>query len=97
VPFTASGGFLVLVVGSVLADELLGTIIKVDADAKVLVVVPKDSDQEIKVKVTDKTALVTRNRTQKLDLGKLAKKSESAVESSHYAGQSAATVSQGRV
>ncbi len=96
-PFTASGGFLVLVVGSVLADELLGTIIKVDADAKVLVVVPKDSDQEIKVKVTDKTALVTRNRTQKLDLGKLAKKSESAVESCHDAGQSAATVSQGRV
>ena len=46
---------LVLVVGSVLADELLGTIIKVDADAKVIVVVPKDSDKEIKVKVTDKT------------------------------------------
>jgi len=32
---------LVLVVGTVLADELLGTIIKVDADAKVIVGFPR--------------------------------------------------------
>jgi hypothetical protein len=62
---------LVLVVGSVLADELLGTIIKVDADAKVLVVVPKDSDKEIKVRVTEKTEQVTKKGTRKLDLEKL--------------------------
>ena len=57
---------LVLVVGSVLAEELVGTIIKVDADAKLIVVVPKDSDKEIKVKVTDKTEQVTKKGTEKL-------------------------------
>ena len=71
---------LVLVVGSVLAEELVGTIIKVDADAKVIVVVPKDSDKEIKVKVNDKTELVTRKGTQKLDLAKLTKKVEEAID-----------------
>lgn len=64
---------LVLVVGTVLADELIGTIIKVEADAKVIVVVPKDSDKEIKIKVTDKTEQVSRKGTQKLDLEKLEK------------------------
>ena len=64
---------LVLVVGSVLAEELVGTIIKVDADAKLIVVVPKDSDKEIKIKVTDKTELVTRKGTRKVDLEKLEK------------------------
>ncbi len=74
---------LVLVVGTVLADELLGTIIKVDADAKVLVVVPKDSDKEIKIKVTDKTEQVSKKGTQKLDLEKLTK----AVEKAQDKGQ----------
>ena len=71
---------LVLVVGSVLAEELVGTIIKVDADAKLIVVVPKDSDKEIKVKVTDKTELVTRKGTQKLDMEKLEKNIEKAID-----------------
>lgn len=62
---------LVLVVGSVIADELLGTIIKVDADAKVLTVVPKDSDKEVKIKVTDDTEQVTKKGNRKLDLEKL--------------------------
>ena len=70
---------LVLVVGTVLADELLGTIIKVDADAKVLVVVPKDSDKEIKVKVTDKTEISKKGGLfEKLDLEKLTKAVEKA-------------------
>jgi hypothetical protein len=56
---------LVLVVGSVLADELIGTIIKVDADAKVLVVVPKDSDKETKIKFDDKTETVSKKGTTK--------------------------------
>ena len=71
---------LVLVVGSVLADELLGTIIKVDADAKQIVVVPKDSDQEIKVKITDKTEQVTKKGIEKVDLGKLEKALEKALD-----------------
>ncbi|MGZ3416037.1 MAG: hypothetical protein ACXVAT_19640 [Isosphaeraceae bacterium] len=69
---------LVLVVGSVLAEELVGTIIKVDADAKLIVVVPKDSDKEIKIKVTDKTELVTRKGTRKVDLEKLEKNLQKA-------------------
>ncbi len=64
---------LVLVVGSVIADELLGTIIKVDADAKQLTVVQKDTDKEIKVKVTDDTEVVSKKGTRKIDLEKLEK------------------------
>jgi hypothetical protein len=64
---------LSLVVGSVIADELLGVITKVDVDGKVLTVVQKDSDKEIKVKVTDKTERVTNKGTQKIDLEKLEK------------------------
>ena len=71
---------LVLVVGSVLAEELVGTIIKVDADAKLIVVVPKDSDKEIKIKVTDKTELVTRKGTRKVDLEKLEKNIQKAID-----------------
>lgn len=69
---------LVLVVGSVIADELLGTIIKVDASAKQLTVVPKDSDKEIKVKVTDDTEQVSKKGTRKLDLEKLTTRLEKA-------------------
>ena len=64
---------MVLVVGSVIADELLGTIIKVDTDAKQLTVVQKDTDKEIKVKVTDDTEQVTKKGTRRLDLEKLEK------------------------
>jgi hypothetical protein len=64
---------LVLVVGSVIADELLGTIIKVDADAKQLTVVENDTDKEIKIKVTDKTEVVSKKGTRKIDLEKLEK------------------------
>ena len=67
-----------MVVGSVLADELLGMIIKVDADAKVLTVVPKDSDKEIKVKVTDKTEVSKKGGFEKINLEKLEKSVEKA-------------------
>jgi hypothetical protein len=70
---TTSVVALVLVVGSVIADELLGTIIKVDASAKLLTVVEKETDKEIKVKVTDDTEQVTKKGTRKLDLEKLEK------------------------
>ena len=70
---------LVMVVGSVLADELLGMIIKVDADAKVLTVVPKDSDKEIKIKVTDKTEVSKKGGSfEKINLEKLEKSVEKA-------------------
>jgi hypothetical protein len=72
---------LVLVVGSVIADELLGTITKVDADAKVLTVVPKDSEKEIKIKVTDKTQISKKGgEFDKIDLEKLEKQVEKAID-----------------
>ena len=71
---------LVLVVGTVLADELLGTIIKIDADAKVLTVVPKDSDKEIKVKVTDKTEVSKKGGFEKINLENLEKAVEKAID-----------------
>jgi hypothetical protein len=65
------------VVGTVIADELLGTITKVDVDGKVLTVIEKDTDKEIKIKVTDKTETVGKGgTTKKLDLEKLEKKVE---------------------
>jgi hypothetical protein len=65
---------LCLVVGTVIADELLGTITKVDVEGKVLTVVEKETDKEIKIKVTDKTEQVGKGgTTKKLDLEKLEK------------------------
>ena len=72
--FKITAGFAAMalvIVGSVIADELLGTITKVDADAKKLTVVEKDTDKEIEVKVTDDTEIVTKDGTVKLDLEKL--------------------------
>ncbi|MFO0887820.1 MAG: hypothetical protein U0790_01610 [Isosphaeraceae bacterium] len=59
------------VVGTVIADELLGVIVKVDVEGKTLTVIPKDSEKEIKVKVNDKTEVVTKKGTNKLDLQKV--------------------------
>ena len=67
-----------LVVGSAFADELLGMIIKIDASSKQLTVVPNDSDKEIKVKVTDKTEVISAKGTRKIDLEKLHTKLEKA-------------------
>jgi hypothetical protein len=71
--FTTSLVTLILVFGSVFADELLGTIIKVDVDAKTLTVVQKSTDKEIQVKVTDKTEHVTKKGTRKFDMEKAEK------------------------
>jgi biopolymer transport protein ExbD len=62
-----------LVVASVIADELLGVITKVDADAKKLTVVEKDTDKEHEIKVTDDTEYVTKKGTGKVDFEKLEK------------------------
>ena len=44
-----------------LADELLGVITKVDADAKKITVIEKDKDEEIVVKTNDDTEYVTKD------------------------------------
>jgi hypothetical protein len=69
-----------LVVASVIADELLGVITKVDADAKKITVVEKDTDKEHEIKVTDDTEYVTKKGTGKVDFEKLEKNIEKIKE-----------------
>jgi hypothetical protein len=72
--FKLTAGFAAMalvVVGTVIADELLGTITKIDADAKKITVVEKDTDKEIEVKITDDTVQVTKKGEAKVDLEKL--------------------------
>ena len=63
-----------------IADELFGVITKVDADAKKLTVVEKDTDKEIEVKVTDDTEYVSKKGTGKVDFEKLEKNIEKVKE-----------------
>jgi biopolymer transport protein ExbD len=73
--FVASG----FVVASVLADELLGVLSKVDVEGKKITVVEKDTDKEIEVKITDDTEQTTgKNKTAKVDLEKLEAKVKKA-------------------
>jgi hypothetical protein len=67
-----------LVVGTAIADELMGMITKVDVDGKLLTVVPKDSSKEVKVKVTDKTEVSYKGGYRKIDLEKLERKLQKA-------------------
>jgi len=60
-------------VASVIADELLGVITKVDVDGKKITVEEKDTDKEIEIKITDDTEQVTKKGTVKVDLEKLEK------------------------
>jgi hypothetical protein len=69
-----------VVAGSVLADELLGVITKVDIEGKKLTVVEKDTDKEVIITVDDKTEVVTKNGTDKVDLEKISKGVEKAKE-----------------
>jgi hypothetical protein len=62
-----------LVVASVLADELFGVITKVDADAKKITVVEKDTDKEVQITVTDDTEYVSKKGSGKVDFEKLEK------------------------
>jgi hypothetical protein len=73
--FVASG----FVVASVVADELLGVLSKVDVEGKKITVVEKDTDKEIKIEITDDTEQVTgKNKTAKVDLEKLETKVKKA-------------------
>jgi hypothetical protein len=69
----------IVVTGTVLADELMGRIIKVNADAKELTVKEKDTDKEIKVTVNDETVFINRKGEEsKFDLEKFSKGLEKA-------------------
>lgn len=69
---------MALVVASALADELLGFITKVDADAKKITVLEKGTDKEIEVKITDDTEYVTKKGAGKVDFEKLEKNVQKA-------------------
>jgi len=74
-------GLVAVVVATVpvLADELMGRIIKVNADAKELTVKEKDTDKEIKVTVNDETVYINRKGEEaKVDLEKFSKGLEKA-------------------
>jgi hypothetical protein len=62
---------MVLVVGTVIADELLGVLTKVDVETKTLTIEEKDTDKEVKVKVNDDTKQVFKGEEREVDLEKL--------------------------
>ena len=63
---------LVMIAGTALADELFGTITKVDADAKKITVLEKDTDKEVVVTITDSTEYISKKGSSKVDFEKLA-------------------------
>jgi hypothetical protein len=70
----------VVVMGSVFADELLGVISKVDADAKKITVIEKGTKNEVVVEVNGDTEYVTKKGSNKLDLEKLERQVAKAQE-----------------
>lgn len=63
---------LAFVAGSVFADELIGTFVKIDVEGKKITVSEKGTDKEVEVKVTDETVLVTKKGENKINLEKVA-------------------------
>jgi hypothetical protein len=59
------------VVASVIADELIGVLSKVDVEGKKITVIEKDTDKEIEIKITDETEQVSKKGNTKVDLEKL--------------------------
>ena len=49
-------------VGSVIAEELLGVISKVDVEGKKLTVIEKDTEKEIEITINDKTEQVSKKK-----------------------------------
>ncbi len=79
---TACCAAMCFVVASVLADELLGALTKVDVDGKKITITEKDSEKEVEIKVTDETEYPKKGNT-KFDLEKL----EGAVKKASDAGK----------
>ena len=73
--FKLGAGFaaMALVVGGVLADELLGVITKVDVEGKKFTVLKKGTDKEIEIQVNDETEVVSKKGTSRIDLKKMEK------------------------
>ncbi len=71
---------LAVIVGPVIADELMGVITKVDVAGKKLTVVEKGSDKEVEITTTDDTDFVTPKGSSKIDLEKISKGVGRAIE-----------------
>jgi hypothetical protein len=82
---------MAFVVGTVIADELLGVLTKVDVEGKVLTVEEKDTDKEIKVKTTEETEWVSKKGERKLDKENL-EKLETFLKKVQDAGKKGLTV-----
>jgi hypothetical protein len=80
IKFATGAAVMGLVVGTVIADELLGVISKVDVEGKKITVIEKDTDKEIEIKVTEDTEVSGKGGYQKVDLEKLEKKVAKAVD-----------------
>ena len=80
---TTSFVALGLIAGTALADELLGVLTKVDADAKKVTVIEKGTDKEVVVTINDATEWVTKKGASKIDLAKVAKNVEKAQGNGH--------------
>jgi hypothetical protein len=65
----------------VLADELLGVLTKVDVEGKTITVVEKDTDREIKFKITDETEQVVKKGHSKFNLEKVERRLEKTKDS----------------
>lgn len=74
------------VVASVVAEELLGFITKVDFDAKKVTVVEKDKDDEIVLTTDDKSEYVTKDGNVKIDK-EIYEKIEKGIEKAKDAGK----------
>jgi hypothetical protein len=75
-----------LVVASVLADELLGVITKVDYESKKVTVVEKDKDDEIVLETNADTEYVTKDGSVKVDK-EVYEKWEKSIEKAKEAGK----------
>jgi hypothetical protein len=64
-----------LVVASVIADELLGVMTKVDAEGKKITVIEKDTEKEVVITINDDTVQISKKKGEtveaKVDLDKL--------------------------
>jgi hypothetical protein len=75
-------------VASVLAEELIGTITKVDVDGKKITVEEKGTDKEVEIKITDETESVSKKGNMKIDMEKL----ERSVKKAQDAGRKGVSV-----
>jgi hypothetical protein len=78
------GAMGLVVVGTVIADELLGVISKVDVEGKKITVIEKDTEKEIDLKITDETETKTKDGYVKVDAEHLEKLHERVKKSKEF-------------